>query len=350
MFETVLLGQAVVEQLAVIVAAIADRREAIILAALDLIELVAAARLVLDDPEILRAGLEDHALRVANAHCIDSGVGGLIGEERIAPRRRAVRVDAQHLAVRALERARADIRRENVSRDHKERSVLCLHDAAGDHRAFLLEHVKVGDRLLIGGEFGLRDVAGVAAASWSRDVGEIDRAVLCKILVEDHVVHAEQRDGRFDVGRAGEGFRHLAIRVDDAQARAANGDDDVAGRQESEAPGVGQASRHRFDAELLGRGEARRAGLVRHERGGAVVVGRVARNAALLKAELVFLVRLRELFRRGLGRSLAESGRDEAGAGGQCEEQSFHVPVPSDVVAGRTLHRNSRSLQRAALQ
>ena len=88
---------------AVVVHAVAGRRPAVVLALLDHVQLVAAARAVLARPQRAGRRIDVEALRVAVAVAPDRLHGARRVHERVVLRRRAVVVDAMDLAVRALQ-------------------------------------------------------------------------------------------------------------------------------------------------------------------------------------------------------------------------------------------------------
>src|SRR3954469_13849667 len=76
----------------------ADHRPAVVLALGDDIDLVAAARAVLDFPELAGDGMDREALFVAMAITPDLGPGSVAADERIVRRCSAIRRDADQLA------------------------------------------------------------------------------------------------------------------------------------------------------------------------------------------------------------------------------------------------------------
>ena len=93
----------VVERPAGVIVAVADLGEAVVLALVDDVDLVAASRPVLAEPERARARMDGDALIVAKAKREDLGTRAGAADERIVVRDRPVGVDPQHFPHVAIE-------------------------------------------------------------------------------------------------------------------------------------------------------------------------------------------------------------------------------------------------------
>ena len=98
LLHALLVGDAFADRRARIVDAVHDHRPAVVLALLDDVELVAAARTVLGFPQAAGPRIERQAFLAADAIGPDLGQDARLAEERIVGRRRAVGRDVNDLA------------------------------------------------------------------------------------------------------------------------------------------------------------------------------------------------------------------------------------------------------------
>src|SRR5581483_7415560 len=124
------LRRRLVDLRAVIVDAIADHRPAVVLALLDEVDLIAAARAVLLLPQFAADRMKGEALRVAVAVAPDLRTCALSADERIVLRNAAVRRDAHDLAVVDGEVLRLVARPEMIAERDEQIAVGALRDAA----------------------------------------------------------------------------------------------------------------------------------------------------------------------------------------------------------------------------
>ena len=87
--------RALVNLCAVVVDAVADHRPPVVLALLDDVDLIAAARPVLVLPKPAGHGMERETLRIAMARAPDFWLGALPSDEGIVRRHRAIRPDPE---------------------------------------------------------------------------------------------------------------------------------------------------------------------------------------------------------------------------------------------------------------
>src|SRR5690606_26789198 len=112
-------------------AAVADRRPAVILAALRPVHLVAAAGAVLDRPQRLRHRIEYRSLGISIADRPDLRRSIIPADEAIVPWNAAIGVDAQHGASRIFRVLRA-IHLSLIADGDEQRAVCSLQDTAAE--------------------------------------------------------------------------------------------------------------------------------------------------------------------------------------------------------------------------
>ena len=207
--------------LAAVGEAVGDDRPAVVLAGFRAIQLVAALRTVLDDPE---PSLRVHhgGLHVAVAVGPDRRLRRV--GEGIAVRDRAVLVDPEHLAEagRQVLRLVADRRVRALADGHEEAALR----VEGETRAEMLvaviggglaedhPHVLQGARVALDGEARPRHAGAVAAAVARLGVGEEDRAALGEVWRQRHVEKAALAV-RVDLRHALDGVAGRAVAIDD---------------------------------------------------------------------------------------------------------------------------------------
>src|SRR5712691_1022809 len=244
---------------AAVVDAEADHRPAVVLAGLQDVDLVAAARSVLVLPDLVGRGMAGEALRVAMSVTPDFGLGARLADERIVGRHRAVGPDADDLAEMVGEVLCLVTEAEMVAHRQEQVVVGGLHDAAAKmlaarERAFLVEDrldVVEPRRAFIDQTRARERRAGAAVDRFG--IAKIDDLVLRIAAIEHDVVQAALT-GCEDFGHAGERRRQLAVLADDTQATGPLGDQQAAVRQEGERPRIDQAAREGLDRHLGGRG------------------------------------------------------------------------------------------------
>src|SRR5262244_406684 len=189
-----LLVRALVDFGAVVVDAVADHRPAVILALLDDVDLVAAARPMLVLPQLPGHGVEREALGIAVAVAPDLRLGGRPADERIVRRDRAIGPDADDLAEIVGRILRLVAGGEMLARGQEEivvrrqRNAAAEMVAAGERAGLAEDHL---DLVEPGRAFihqpGARE-RGAAAAFHRLGVTEIDGVILRKAAVERDVV------------------------------------------------------------------------------------------------------------------------------------------------------------------
>src|SRR5215468_6880238 len=229
-----LLVRALVDPGAAVVDAVADHRPAVILALLDEIDLVAAARPMLVLPQLSGHGVEREPLGIAVAVAPDLRLGGRLADEGIVRRNRAIGPDANDLAEVVGEILRLVAGGEMLAGGQKERVVRRLRNAAaeiiaaGERTGLAEDHL---DLIESGRAFIHQPSArqrGAPAAVHRLGVTEIDGVILGKAAVEHDVVQAALTR-REDFRHAAERGRERAILGDDAHAPGPLGDQHAAG-------------------------------------------------------------------------------------------------------------------------
>jgi hypothetical protein len=115
---------------AAVVDAVTDHRPAIVLALADDVDFIAAARAVLDFPEIAGRGVDRQSLLVAMAKTPDLGPGAIASDKGIVRRRCAIGRDPDQLAQMIAEVLRLVAIAEVFAECCEQIAVVGLHDAA----------------------------------------------------------------------------------------------------------------------------------------------------------------------------------------------------------------------------
>src|SRR5262245_13147550 len=253
------LVRALVDLGAAVVDAVADHRPTVILALLDNVDLVAAARAVFVLPQLACGGVQRETLRIAMAVAPDFRFGAGLAGERIVGRHRAIRPDADDLAEVVSETLRLVARSEMLAQGQKEAVIRRLHDAAAEMiaagaRAGLaedhLDGIEPGSGFVAQPGAGER---GARAAVYRLGVTEVDGAILREAAVERDIEQASLAR-REDRRHAGERRREPAVLGDDAHAPGPFGDQHSAVRQESDRPRMIQSLRDGLHHEVAGGG------------------------------------------------------------------------------------------------
>ena len=232
--------------------AVGRYRPAVVGAAAQDVDLVAALRAVLMDPDGTSGGMEGQALGVAMAEGEHLGRGAGNGEGGSARRRTAVRPDAQHRAG-VVGRVLGPVALPAVSHGHQQVAV-------GKERQTRPEVTTVARRAVHGEDAAHRDQPvpgqlgachrGTQTAAFALlRVGEVERPVVGKARVQ-HQVHqaALARRGH---GRNPADGADVAVRAHAEQASGAFRNQHVAAGQERHRPGALQPRSHRDHPERM---------------------------------------------------------------------------------------------------
>ncbi len=245
--------RALAELAAAVVLAVVDHRPAVVQSGLGDVDLVAALRRVLVDPQLAGLGVQRRALRVAVAVGPDLGPAAVDADEGVVGGDRAVRIDANHVApvdlevLRALALAAVADRDEQraVAREHQPRPEV---PAAAGLRLLAEDHLDAAQAQLVPVE-ARAGHGGAGAAVPGLGVGQVDQAVVGVAGIERDVQQAPLADVG-DVRHAAHRLGHRAVGRHHAQSARLLGHQRVAVRQEGQAPGLAQAVGHGRHAHL----------------------------------------------------------------------------------------------------
>ena len=237
-----------------VLASVGHYRPAVVGAAAQDIDLVAAARAVLMDPDGAGGGMDGQALGVAVAEGEHLGRGPGNGERGSARRRTAVRPDAQHRAG-VVGRVLGAVALPAVSHGHHQVPV-------GKERQARPETIRVTQRAVHGEDAAHRDqaVAGQLGARHRSAktpapppgplrIGEVEPPVAGKAWIQSQIQQTAlpyRDDGRQSADGA-----DAAVRPHAEQTAGAFGNQHVAAGQERHRPGTTQPGGHRDQPERM---------------------------------------------------------------------------------------------------
>jgi hypothetical protein len=239
--------------LAAVLATVGDHGPAIVLPRLRQVDLVAAARTVLDLPQLPGIGVKGRALGIAVAIRPDLGARAGAPNERVVRRNAAVRrdaddlpeVSAEVLGLVALGISLAGRDEEiAVAREHEPRPEVML---ARHLRLLPEDHLDVAERLAV--ESRTRDRGAVRSVHAGLRIRQVDRRVLIERGIEDDVEQPALTPRRTPAARP-RSVRTARALLDVAQPARPLGHEHPTVGQEGERPGMLEALRDRRNVDL----------------------------------------------------------------------------------------------------
>ena len=249
--------------------AVRDRRPAIVLARARNVDLVAAARAVLDFPQLTGGRVQRRGLDVAMAKRPDLGPDALLSHERVVPRNRSVRIQSHDFSEQpvhslCLHPAFGD---RPLALRNEQRTVASEHEPAAEvRRRHHRRHLVVDDLRVLDSRIGGLDepAAGdrcvVRAAGARLRVAPVDQSVRREGWIECDVEQSALT-ARIDRRKTRNRRRERSAGCNDSQAAGPLRDEHALARQECETPGVLQSTGDRDDVEQHGALLFRRASL-----------------------------------------------------------------------------------------